>query len=79
MSTYVKEKPDLELISDALEILNGVHDFTHFTTPNAIKNSPERRINYTKLIESERYLFISINGEGFLRYMVRAIIGSLLK
>ncbi len=58
------------------EILNtflGEHDFLSFST-SVLKNT-NRKINWIKVSKSNNKIKIKINGNGFLRYMVRMIVG----
>jgi tRNA pseudouridine38-40 synthase len=68
-----------ELISKALNILEGENDFRHFTTPNAIGKTSKRNIMRTSLTEDNSFIYISITANGFLRYMVRSIIGTIIQ
>lgn len=70
---------DMELIRKALELLKGQHDFYYFTTPSAGEYSSVREIFSTSVGLVDGYIRINITGSGFLRYMVRAIIGTVLK
>ncbi len=78
-STDISYKLDLEKMKTALGLFEGEHDFYYFTTPVAVKKSSLRNILKAELFETYGYLFIKITGSGFLRYMVRAIAGTLIK
>ena len=70
---------DMELIRKALELLKGQHDFYYFTTPSAGENSSVREIFSANAEIVHGYMIIKITGSGFLRYMIRAIVGTILK
>lgn len=65
---------DENLFKEAINILEGTHDFTSFTKTNDLDNI--RTIYEIKYIENEKYLYVYIKGNGFLRYMIRNIIAA---
>lgn len=70
---------DLEKLQDALNLFIGTHDFRSFCTGNDMKNTI-RTINNISLqkIDETTYKII-FKGPGFLRYMVRRIVGACLE
>ncbi|MDR1991223.1 MAG: tRNA pseudouridine(38-40) synthase TruA [Mycoplasmataceae bacterium] len=67
---------DLKLLKKTSKLFIGTHDFKSFST--SILDDTIRTINYIKFKSLNNSLIITINGDGFLRNMVRMIIGSLL-
>jgi len=78
-SLHFDQPIKLEIISKALDRLNGEKDFKHFTTPNAVGKTSIREILKTSLVHKSGFIYISITANGFLRYMMRAIMGTILK
>lgn len=72
------KKIDIRLLKKASKYLIGTHDFKSFTSDSLDKNSV-RTINYIKIEEKNELVKIYINGNGFLKYMVRNIVGLLLE
>jgi tRNA pseudouridine38-40 synthase len=76
---FVWEPLDLALISEALPLFKGTHDFTSFCSTHT--DSPNR-IRTILALGAERdhsgMVHISLEADGFLRYMVRTIIGTLV-
>ncbi len=66
-----------ELLNQGIEILKGTHDFASFSAKEDYFDSI-RTINYINLIKNDNSLILEFNGNGFLRYMVRNLVGSLL-
>lgn len=66
-----------KLIKKASKYLIGTHDFKSFTQGNEKENTV-RTINYIKLKEEKGLIYIYINADGFLKYMIRNIIGLFL-
>lgn len=67
---------DYEVFTRELESIKGVHDFTSFTKTQK-NHSNEREIYDVRMIRKDDHVYIYITGNGFLRYMVRNIIGAL--
>jgi tRNA pseudouridine38-40 synthase len=73
---FYPTKINLALLKKGSKLLIGTHDFKSFSTSEL--EDTTRTINYIKFKKNKNYLFITINGNGFLRNMVRMIVGSLL-
>lgn len=72
------KKINKSLIKKASKFLQGTHDFRSFTSDNE-KENYVRTINYIKIKQKKEKLIIKINADGFLKYMVRNIIGLFLE
>jgi len=70
---------DLSRIEEALTLLIGEHNFERFTAADAVGESPVRKILSAKLIKAGDFIFISFTADGFLRYLVRTLTGTLVK
>lgn len=72
-------KLDIELMKKGAEMLKGKHDFSSFNTsslkeyPNQVKDITQFRITRKKDI-----LKITVTSSGFLRNMVRIMVGTLI-
>ena len=71
-------KVDIKKIKQASILLLGTHDFRSFCKNDKEKENTTRTITDINIKESKGILEISITGDGFLRYMVRNIISTLL-
>ncbi len=69
---------DLQLMKEASNYLLGTHDFKSFTSDNE-KDNYVRTINYINIKQNENIIEIYINGDGFLKYMIRNIVGLFLE
>ena len=75
ISKELNYNKDITLIK-LQEILNtvlGEHDFLAFST--SVWKNTNRKVNWIKVPKSNNKIKIKINGNGFLRYMVRMIVG----
>lgn len=72
------KKINIKLLKKASKYLVGERDFKSFTSDSMGKNTI-RRINYIKFKKNKELLIISIEANGFLKYMIRNIIGLFLE
>lgn len=76
---HVKKKLDLELMQKACDILTGQHDFKGFETVGTQHTSTVRTIYYAKINKNSNFMHFEVEADGFLRYMVRSIVGTLVE
>ena len=70
---------DLEAMREAARRLAGEHDFAAFRTSGCAAKSTVRRIDAIDLVEEGTLLHIDVRGSGFLRNMVRMLVGTLVE
>ena len=76
------KKLDINEMSRALKYIEGRHDFRSFVKVDEEKDNYEREIIQTSIIRDPKninLITISILGTGFMRYMVRNIVGLLIE
>ncbi len=79
-SFFYHYKIDFSLLRKALSLFIGTHNFQNFTTKEEDENNFVRTINSIKIENVKENLFlIKINGNGFMRYMVRMIVMTALE
>jgi len=81
-SLFVAPAPaalDLGRMARAAACLPGRHDFSAFALAGGSHGQPFRRIFSARWEEGEDELAFRIVGEGFLRGMVRALVGTLIE
>ena len=69
---------DLEAMQRAAEMLLGEHDFRAFTVSTSEAENSMRTIRRLDVVREPSGLAIYVSADGFLRYMVRAIAGTLI-
>ena len=75
---------DFDRMSSAADLFLGEHDWTAFSAAQSDVQDRRRTVRQLKLTERqderarERLIEIEVSADGFLRYMVRAISGTLL-
>lgn len=75
----VRRDLDLAAMRRASSLLFGRHDFTAFAAAGGSHGQPSRRIFAATLDDHGRELHLRFIGEGFLRGMVRALVGTLIE
>lgn len=77
---HVKKKLDLAAMREAISYLRGTHDFSAFEGTGSARSSSVRTVMDVHLVDKDGgdYLVFSIEADGFLRFMVRNIVGTLV-
>jgi tRNA pseudouridine38-40 synthase len=68
---------DLAKMREAAALLVGEHDFAAFRTSGCAAQTTVRRLDSIELWEEGTLLHIDVRGSGFLRNMVRMLVGTL--
>ena len=68
----------IDLMAEAAGILIGKHDFSSFQAAHSSADHPVRRIFTAAFRQEGDHLFFEITADGFLRHMIRIIMGTLL-
>ncbi len=77
---HIRKKLQIETMQAAATQVVGPHDFKAFEGTGSPRSSTVRTIFRAQLNrEAEGYLIFEIEGDGFLRYMVRNIVGTLVE
>lgn len=64
-------------MQEAAQALVGRHDFTSFRAEGCTANGPVRTIDAARVRRVDDELWLEVQGQGFLRHMVRIIAGTL--
>lgn len=77
---FISRTVDLEKLKEALRVFVGTHDFRSFCTGYEM-NSTIRTINSIdfEFVEQYQVYKITFKGPGFLRYMIRRIVGACIE
>lgn len=79
LAYQLKQKLDVEAMKEAKEVFVGEHNFQNFTSKEEDDNSFVRNISKIEIKEEGKFINIELTGNGFMRYMVRMIIGNLVQ
>ena len=76
---HVRKKLDLEAMRAAISPLIGSHDFKAFEGAGSPRSHTTRSVFKARLLEEDDgYQAFEIEADGFLRFMVRNIVGTLV-
>ena len=78
---HVRENLDTDLMLEGAKMLIGEHDFSSFRGSGCTSRHPLRRMLDVKINvvgENKEYIYFEIEGEAFLKHMVRNIVGTLV-
>ena len=72
-------KLDVEKMMEALDAFKGTHNFQNFTSKPEDMNNYVRTIHEASIEQVGDILKITFTGNGFMRYMVRMMVGALIE
>ena len=75
---HVPGRLDLDAVQKAALQLCGEHDFTSFCAASTPIDDKRRRLYQLDVRMDDGYLTIECTGNGFLRHMVRIVVGTLV-
>jgi tRNA pseudouridine38-40 synthase len=81
LTRYVLHAPyslDVPTMRGAIKHVAGEHDFSAFKKKNEAYKSTVREVKRAGIATKGRMVFVVIEATGFLRYMVRNIVGTLM-
>jgi tRNA pseudouridine38-40 synthase len=76
---HISERLDVDAMRQAAAVLTGAHDFAAFQSAGSHVSGTVRTMTQSELRESGGRLAYEITGDGFLRHMVRALVGTLVE
>ncbi len=74
---HLHQKLDVEEMNKAAQLLVGKKDFKSFATAADKRKSSVRTIFRCEVTSEDKYIYIDVEGDGFLYNMVRNIVGTL--
>ena len=79
LSWHIRYKLDLEKMQNAARIFLGEKDFASFRGAKCGAKTTRRNLKQLKIIRKESIITFDLIGNGFLRHMVRNIVGTLVE
>ena len=78
LEATIPQPCDLALFKEALKLFEGKHNFQNFTSKEEDQENFVREIYEINFEESKNRISITLKGNGFMRYMIRFLIGTAL-
>jgi tRNA pseudouridine38-40 synthase len=78
-SWHIRQELDFAAMQEAARAFVGMHDFAAFRTSNCDARTTEREIYSLDLQRDGDLIILDVRGSGFLRHMVRIIVGTLVE
>jgi len=75
----VRYPMDIERMREALHYVKGTHDFAAFQGSGAVVSTTVRTITRAELTAKGQLVILDIEGDGFLKNMVRILAGTLMQ
>jgi tRNA pseudouridine38-40 synthase len=76
---HMPERLDVDGMIAAAVTLVGTHDFVAFQSIGTPTRDSVRTVTQSALVDADGRMTYEISGDGFLRHMVRAIVGTLVE
>jgi tRNA pseudouridine38-40 synthase len=77
-SWHIRDSLDLEMMRQAAGYFIGEHDFAAFRGQNCSAVTSNRRIDAVTISQEAPFITVDVTGGGFLKYMVRIMVGTLV-
>ena len=75
---HISRGLDVRSMDDAIQSVKGTHDFASFKKKNEPYRSTVREVLRAGVKRRGEFIYVVLEGTGFLRYMVRNIVGTLV-
>lgn len=79
LTLQLKSPLDIGKMKEASKVFVGEHNFMNFTSKEVDDSNYVRFIESISFIENKNILEIRFTGNGFMRYMVRMLVGALIQ
>ena len=76
---HLHKKLDVAAMNEAAQLLVGTKDFKSFASAADMRESSVRTIFRCEVTSKEKWIYIDVEGDGFLYNMVRNIVGTLVE
>ncbi len=76
---HIPKKLDVESMNRAAQLLVGKRDFKSFATAKDRRDDTVRTIFNCNVTTEDKWIYINVEGDGFLYNMVRNIVGTLVE
>lgn len=78
-SWHVRTVLDLQAMRQAARLLVGRHDFAAFRASGCAARTTVREVFSVDIVDADEWVYVDVRGSGFLRNMVRIMVGTLVE
>ncbi len=78
-SWFMPHKLDIAAMRRAAKYFEGKNDFTSFRAGNCNAKTPIRILDRVEIFRQDDFLIFEVEGKGFLKHMVRNLMGTLVQ
>ena len=75
---HIRRCLDVSFMRDAVQSVRGSHDFSAFKKQDEAYRSTVREVLRAGVVKRKDFIYVVLEATGFLRYMVRNIVGTLV-
>jgi len=75
---HIRQPLDVSSMRSAIQYVKGEHDFSAFKKQDEAYRSTVREVLRAGVLKRKEFVYVVLEGTGFLRYMVRNIVGTLV-
>lgn len=79
LAYQLKQELNIDEMRKAAKIFEGEHNFQNFNSKEEDDKNFVRNIYYININNENKFINIEMSGNGFMRYMVRMIVGTLVQ
>ena len=79
LAYQLKQELNIDKMKEAAKLFEGEHNFQNFNSKEEDENNFIRNIYYINIEKEGKFINIEMTGNGFMRYMVRMIVGTLVQ
>ena len=76
---HISRSLDLDLMKSNARLLEGRHDFSCFKSSDCNAPDPVKTLYSSEITQRDHYIYYDVVGSGFLKQMIRVIIGTLVE
>jgi len=76
---HLRNKLNLEKMREAAGLIVGEHDFQAFRSSSCAAKTTTREIYQVDITKEDDFIYLDFRGSGFLKHMVRMLVGTLVE
>lgn len=78
LAFHLKYRVDEDIMERCAKLINGERDFASFMNRGSSVKNTVRKVFFSEFISTEKFLLYAICANGFLKQMVRTLVGTMI-